>query len=150
MVRGTFSAVLTAALAAACLSPTDEVGDEIHRGAVERWAQVGPPSYSFVLTRVCVCAVTGEPIRIEVLDLVVVSRTYVSDDTPLEPEHHDDFPDVPGLFDLIEEVRQSKPSFFNASYDGTYGFPATVIINITPARTDDDLSLTVTEFTPLN
>lgn len=149
MARRRSLAVLTAALAAACLGPTDEFGDQIHEDAKQRWAQTGPPSYSYVLTRFCVCPVTNEPIRVEVRDLVIVSRTYVSTDAPLEPQHYDDFPDIPGLFDLVDTARKSDPYYFSSSYDQTYGFPANVIINITPSSANDDLQITAVEFTPL-
>ena len=150
MVRGRFLAVLTTALAAGCLGPTDQFSDQIHEDAKQQWATNGPSSYSYVLTRVCLCVVTDEPVKVEVQNGTIVSWTYVNSNTPLEAQYQSDFPDVPGLFEFIEDTRRGNPFYFSASYDQTYGFPATLNLNITASSAADDLQMTATEFTPIN
>lgn len=149
-MRRRFMAVLTTALVGACLGPTDEFSDQIHEDAKQRWAEDGPPSYSYVLTRVCLCAVTDEPVKVEVQNGTIVSWTYVNSNTPLEAQYHNDFPDVPGLFEFIEDTRRQNPFYFSVSYDQTYGFPVTLNLDISASSTNDDLQMTAIEFTPIN
>lgn len=134
---------------AACLD-TSGLGDDVHAAAVALWEQNGPASYSMQVTRTCVCEGPTGPVLVEVQNRVIVSWTDPDTGEPLEAQLQSGYPDVPGLFALIEQVKRQNPAFFQAKYDPTYGFPTIITINVTPSRVDDDLEYAVTEFTPLN
>ncbi len=149
MNRTALCAAALALLALPACSISTEFGEEVFNSARAQWTRTAPAAYSFQLLRSCTCATPKEPIRIEVRNGAVVSRTYTSSSAALEAQFASAYPSVNGLFDLIAEARRQKPVRLNSEYSSTYGYPTTVLIDLDGSRTDDDLILNVTEFTPL-
>ena len=128
------------ALAGACgevTSPEDELS-----AARQRWESWGPASYDLVVRRnFCECSPEMlEPIVIAVRN-GAVSRYHLDDGQPVvEPGLQ--YPDVPGLFDLVEtEMERSYKA--GASYDPVTGAPLGIFVDRTQEGIDDEFGLIV-------
>lgn len=121
--------------------------DQLER-AKERWAQAKLTSYEYVVQRGCFCR-DVDPVRIVVANGQVVARVDTVTGQPVSSSQASFFPDVPGLFALIEDA-YDRADAINVSFDQTYGFPTSAVIDYVKNAADDELSLTAAHLRPVS
>ena len=141
--------LLLAGLAACSDTSGPTPSDLLYASNLAKWNSTGPDSYQMVQTRLCECAVPTEVVLVVVRNKTVESRTYVGSGAPVPPGRADDFPDIPGLFELINRALSGGASAYSTEYDPTYGYPVTLYIDWVQGTLLDDVSYAVTEFTSL-
>jgi hypothetical protein len=141
--------LLLAGLAACSDTSGPAPTDLLYAGNLAKWNSTGPNSYQMVLTRLCECAVPTEVVLVVVRNKSVESRTYVGSGAPVPAGRAADFPDIPGLFELIDRARGGAASAYSTEYDAVYGYPVTLYIDWVQGTLLDDVSYGVTEFTSL-
>jgi hypothetical protein len=96
----------------------------------------------FTVHRACFCGAEGiGPVRVEVVDGIIQSRTYL-DGSPVPSNLEAVFPDVPGLFAMIVETMTRRPAHLSVDYDPQYGFPTKVIVDLSSSVADDEVTYT--------
>jgi Family of unknown function (DUF6174) len=109
-----------------------------------RWALLEISDYEIVIERVCFCPEV-DPVRVRVVDNQVVGRTYLTSGAPVPADRGQFYPDVAGLFDLLEDANRRGASI-NASFDQQYGFPTSAAIDYIKNAIDDEVSIRVADF----
>jgi hypothetical protein len=102
-----------------------------------RWAGAGVDSYQITVRRHCFCGFV-DPVRVTVEDGVIVSRTVVTTGDPVPALLAEYFPDIPGLFTIVEEAAADADDF-ETEFDATYGFPAVISIDWAESYVDDEV-----------
>lgn len=130
---------LGSALVAACLflpgcsdvGPADELS-----AARKRWELWGPATYDVVVSRYCECTQEmAGPVQVSVRNLVVESRRYVSSGEAVREGFAPNFPDVPGLFELIASaIRDGELA--DVEYDAETGLPASIMLDLDGPETN--------------
>jgi uncharacterized protein DUF6174 len=148
MNKAPVSITLLAVLVAAC-SPL--ANSELARNR-ETWQVANVRDYRFELSVVCFCGFTQKmPLAIEVRGGQVVSMTY-NDGTPVEEQERalfQRYETIDALFDYTAGA-MSDADEIHVGYDPTYGYPASLQIDFIKNAADDELSLLVQGFEPLN
>ena len=90
------------------------------------WERRGPDDYSITISRSCECLPgMSEPAVVVVREGVVESRTYVRTGLPVPTEFAGGYPDVEGLFELIEEGLVAEGNGeLSVDYHPAYGYPS--------------------------
>jgi hypothetical protein len=112
-----------------------------------RWESRGVDSYAMTVRPLCFCGFV-EPVRVTVRDGVVVSRIIVATGDVLPTQHASSYPDVPGLFALIERAHEQGADHVDADFDESYGFPTGIWIDWKESWADDEIGYRVAEFEP--
>jgi hypothetical protein len=102
-----------------------------------------------VLTRSCACPTGIEAVTVVVRNKAVESRTFVASGLAVPGARATDFPDIPGLFVLIDRARGGGSVSYSTQYDGTYGYPVSLTIDWVGGTITDDVVYAVSEFTSL-
>jgi len=138
--------LLVVALAAAgCATGPGNRLSELER-ARDRWAAQNISFYTITLQRSCFC---GGPMRVEVrVGEVAVTRTDLDTGEPVSSELAHLFPDIPGLFALVEQEIE-RPAFeLTVEYDPLRGFPKQITVDPIENAVDDEYGYTITGFQP--
>lgn len=143
--------VLLAALLAGCsIFGLDGLGDERDelRDARARWRRADLEDYSYTLERSCFCGMeTIGPVRIVVRGDSVVSRTYTRDGTPVPAQWAAYFGRMEDVFDVIDQAIDRSADDLHTSYHRIIGYLVKADIDYVENAIDDELTLTVSEFT---
>lgn len=132
-------------LALACsISGPDGDADSLARlsDAVERWEASGISNYELAMRRTC-----GECLPASALAVVVTvsggekSVSRATNGEPLE-DSAGIYPDVEGLFDLIEEQVRAGAEI-DVEYDGDLGFPRSISADPVPDAVDDEFGYVI-------
>lgn len=115
------------------------------RAARARWESAGINSYEMTVRRLCFCVLT-DPVRIVVEDGVVISRTVMTTGQPLATREAEYYPDVPGLFAIVEEAIREADDF-DSAFDATYGFPTLISVDWAADYVDDEIVYRTEGFT---
>jgi hypothetical protein len=115
------------------------------RAAQELWQRSGIDSYELTVQRICYC-LSAEPVRVRVENGIVVSRTFASTGDPVPSTYANLYPDVPGLFAIVEEAARDADDL-DVRFDATYGFPAEISIDWYEVAVDDEISYRTESFT---
>lgn len=115
------------------------------RAAHHRWQASGIDSYELIVRRICYC-LSVDPVRVRVVNGVVVSRTFVSTGDPVPSAYAELYPDVPGLFAIVEEAARDADDL-DTRFDATYGFPAEIAIDWNATMVDDEVTYRTETFT---
>ena len=115
------------------------------RAAHARWEGSGIDSYELTVRRVCFCGFV-EPVRVKVVDGVIVSRTIASTGEPVPAVYTSYYPDVPGLFAIVEEAATDAHEF-DAEFDANYGYPTEISIDWIMNVADDEEAYLAETFT---
>ena len=115
------------------------------RAAQERWQSSAIDSYELTVRRICYC-LSVDAVRVTVENGVVVSRTFAATGAPVPSTYADLYPDVPGLFAIVEEAARSADDV-DTRFDATYGFPAEISIDWDEVAVDDEISYRTESFT---
>lgn len=144
---------LLALALAACEAPTAPTDRDQLLQAVARWHAHGGDNYTFEITRGCFCVLGGQSVLVTVQDGSVSSAVYTGSNTPVDQALVAYIPTIPDLFDLIQDALDRRVSTFSASYDPTYGYPTSIVIDYSSLAIDDELNFTtraLTLLTPLS
>jgi Family of unknown function (DUF6174) len=137
-MRRSASAILGAAVAVAvaagCGADHSKLDD-----AQQMWDQADVPSYRLAVSQTCFCPPDFRRTSTSVVrDGKVASRTGET---------------LPGTVEqLFDEARDAIDHADSAdiTYDDRYGYPATIKVDRDKGTTDDEYTLQVTRFTPLD
>lgn len=114
----------------------------------DKWASQGIGHYRFELTISCFCPFFEvNPVTVEVLDGKIVSMTG-ADGQPLPDNFRSEFEQagtVELLFAIAEE-NIANADQVDVTYDATYGFPASIIVDRIELAIDDEISYFVENF----
>lgn len=136
-------------LALGCNTTTDELTDRIHQDAKAAWAANGPASYAMTVNRACICDGPQEPVRVTVQNRAVVSRVVISTSEPVAAGVTSEYPDVPGLFAMVENARRSSAFSIIVEYHQTLGYPTQITLNFNPGSVTDDRAYAISTLDPL-
>jgi hypothetical protein len=111
------------------------------------WQEKGPSAYALTVLRVA----ADEESSVRAVVLHVEAGQIVAG------EYHDTGEvvaaavlarhlTVDGMFDLIRDALNRRVVGISVNYDADYGFPREIIIDYTAQRADDDIYLSVSEF----
>ncbi|HJU66672.1 MAG TPA: DUF6174 domain-containing protein [Gemmatimonadaceae bacterium] len=112
--------------------------------AHDRWERRGIESYELTVTRLCFCVFT-QPVRVKVVDGVVVSRTVVPTGEPVPAPYASDYPGVPGLFAIVQEAARDADEV-HTEFNGTYGYPTKISVDWTKNAVDDEVVYLAEDF----
>jgi hypothetical protein len=113
--------------------------------AAERWHGSGVTDYELTMKRSCGECLPTSALRVTVSvldDMKTVTRA--DDGIPVEAPPGT-YPDVPELFDLIEEMLLAGADV-EAQYDSELGYPRSVAIDPVPGIVDEEFGFVVEEF----
>lgn len=136
------------ALAGACNITGPGDLDDL-REARALWVSQGITDYAYVLQRGCFCTLESiGPVTITVRGGVVESLVYVPSGEPVTMGG-ELWPTMNGLFDLIERAVDGGADEVATVFHADLGYPLTAEIDYIEQAIDDELTLTVSSFTPL-
>jgi hypothetical protein len=130
------------ALGACDDDPVSPLGLVVAKG---RWERANIDRYEMTVLRQCGECPNFHPVRLTISGGVVVSRIDAVTGEQLLWYLADDFPDVPGLFELVEEAARTAHDVA-VTYHPTYGFPTVLSIDWMPDHVDDEVSYRVEDF----
>jgi len=119
-----------------------------------KWERAGIQDYRYELFVSCFCAfVERMPITVEVRGGKTVSMTY-KDGSPLSAEDmqidfFQRFSTLEGLFADLGSGQASKAEGLEVSYDPTYGFVSQMNVDQIQMAADDEYSVQISNFQPL-
>lgn len=121
------------------VDPGNEDRDALDR-ARQRWAAVGPSTYTYLVRRACECLPeTTGPFEVRVVDgqrqAVIRPETGEALEMPLA----DAFPAVEGLFDIIDDALREGAYRVDVDYDRGTGTPLRMSIDYDQALADEEL-----------
>jgi len=128
-------------------------GSELDRSRAV-WERAGIQDYRFNLHIGCFCVFTDlMPLTVEVRGGEVVSMTY-ADGTPVtaddpQREFFMRFATIDSLFAELASGESSKADKVEVTYDPTRGFPATMYVDQIELAADDEYSVEISNFEPL-
>ena len=79
----------------------------------------------------------AQPVVVEVRGGQVVSRTYEATGLPVNPATASWWPDVPGLFQIVEDHIAGGSVQVDVIYDPTFGHPTSIVIDVHLGMADD-------------
>jgi hypothetical protein len=125
--------------AAACDSPfgLGDDRDDILRDNAARWARNGFASYDLVLQQLCFCGFV-DSVRVQVRDGVKVGVEVAATGEPLP--FNQVYPDVPGLFDIVEDAIDRAAHELDVQYHAVLGYPAEIAIDYRQNVADDEVT----------
>ncbi|HUP19228.1 MAG TPA: DUF6174 domain-containing protein [Gemmatimonadota bacterium] len=137
------------ALASCDLLGSDAGRQEALQEARRRWAAQGSADYTLTVRRSCFCGQEAiGPALLRVAGGDVVSRIYTETGDPVPEAWARLFPDVEGLFDVVEDAIERNADRIDVTYDPRFGYPSEVFIDYEERVADEELGLTVLGFTP--
>jgi hypothetical protein len=128
---------------------TDDGRRESLQDARRLWAAQGPADYRLTVRRGCFCGQEAiGPALLRVVDGAVVTRIYLESGDPVPEAWARFFPDVEGLFEVVEDAIERNADHLRVTYHPVYGYPSEVFIDYEERTADEELGLTVLGFTP--
>jgi hypothetical protein len=112
--------------------------------ALARWSSVGPGSYTYTIRRRCFCGFVG-PVRVTVSNGTVTSRIDVDSGLAIDPSFADAYPDVFGLFAILDDAIDRGAFRLEVTYDPSTGVPVDFWIDYSEMVADEELGFTVDE-----
>lgn len=113
--------------------------------AKARWERANIDSYEMTVRRLCGECPDFHPVRLTVSGGVIVSRIDVVTGEPISHQLVDLFPDVPGLFALVDEAA-AQAHDLSVTFHPTYGFPTVISIDWVAEHVDDEVAYRVEDF----
>jgi hypothetical protein len=136
---------MLAVLAGACQTGLDPSENQLIE-ARRVWADSAVASYTMVVTR---SGLQGSPVvvRVTVTQGQVTDRRFVDTGDPVPAADHAKFPNVEGLFDLVQDAFD-RADGVSVSFDSVYGFPISIVIDYVRSSLNDDVTMAITGFAP--
>ena len=111
---------------------------------LDAWRASGPSSYSYTITRSCFCPFT-DPLRVTVTNGVTTAITKAGQ--PAAAEELSFLPKtVPEAFKVVSDNLAAAK--IAVTYDPTFGFPTSIVVDSIANAIDDEFSMTLTDFAP--
>jgi hypothetical protein len=132
---------------AACAPSVD---DRELADARDQWAQQIPDAYELTWQQQCFCtADMVRPIRIRVAGGQIASASFIDDGTAVGEPTRGRLTTVDGVFDMIESAIDANASSVDVDYDATWGYPAAVFVDYNRRTADEELTLELSDFAPI-
>ncbi len=127
----------------------DDLRSEIERSRL-LWSTVEPDSYEYVLERICFCGEEARgPVRVRVENGSIDELRYTMPDLPVDSSLWSLFPDVDGLFDLLENALDRDAAQIDAIFDPDWGIPVDLFIDYSREIADEEVGFVVRELPSL-
>ena len=142
-------AVCTLATALGCadgLGPTDEFQ---LLEARDTWDRVAISSYTYEYRLSCLCdSPAPEFTRIIVEDGEVQGVAPIENPQAVETSIREQFDDIQGLLDFVDQLLGQQPDAFLATYDQDLGFPTLVSVDLDFDRSGDEFTFEARNLVP--
>ena len=139
------AAILALVLASGCIENRLTTPSGQLQTAWSKWALTHPASYQMTYQKLCFCGETRAVI-IVFRNGAIESAKYL-DTGATAPTAG--LPSVDDVFNIINDAVSRNAATINASYDATLGYPVSVFIDYFANAADDELTITISNFTPL-
>jgi hypothetical protein len=90
-----------------------------------------------------------DPVVVEVRSGTVVSRTYEQTGLAVNPQYSYWWPDIEGLFAIIEDAWARNAASIQVAYDPGLGFPQWANIDFDTSLADEEVAFSVRDFRSL-
>lgn len=127
-----------------CGEPTSP-GVELAR-ARQRWSSTEPAAYRLTIQQVCYCSLVQGPVEVVVRDGIVQSRRDVDANRPLDERIADAYPNVEGLFALVDAAHSAGAARVDVTFDPLRGYPRRIDLDYRTNLADDERVVTVLAF----
>lgn len=146
LVRAIRAALCGATAGCGLFGPGSQMGQL--NEARDRWKSQGFTDYQITVDRSCFCVreATGE-VYMVVRNAAVAYRTYVSTGQPVAAQWAELFPDIPGLFRVIEDAIHDADDLV-VRYHPRLGYPESISIDFVVNAIDDEVAYTTVGFQP--
>jgi hypothetical protein len=113
----------------------------------ERWRREGASDYELTLQRICFCPdELTQPVVVTVRDGRIVAVRVAATGRPVDPEYAPVYPDVAGLFWIVEDAIDGEAASIDVEYDPGRGFPVRVDLDYDRGAYDDEMLFAVHGF----
>ncbi len=127
--------------------PIDEQAGQELRMNQEAWAVSGLESYTYTLSRVCLCPQNElGPFEVTVYQRQVAGVEFGGQPIDLDSQA---FYSVPELFELVERAVTDGADHINVEYDGILGYPTRIFIDWDLGAADEETIIAAENLTPL-
>ncbi len=135
------SAMVTLTSCSSMVGPSEELAS-----ARSRWARNAPAAYSMTIRRGCECITEAVgPVTVTVVNGAISAR-YTATGAAVPMSVAGLFPDVEGLFNLIEAAQSQHYYKVDVEYDAERGFPTKISIDQVKQMVDDESFTLVSDF----
>lgn len=135
------SAMFTLTSCSSMVGPREELAS-----ARVKWAQNAPSAYSMKISRGCECLTEAiGPVTVTVVNGAISAR-YTTTGAAVPKNLAALFPDVEGLFNLIETAQKENYYKVDVDYDPEWGFPTRISIDQVKNMVDDESFTLVQDF----
>jgi hypothetical protein len=135
------SALVTSTSCSSMVGPGEQLAD-----ARVRWAERGPDAYSMTVMRGCECLPEVVGPAIVTVENGAISARYASTGAPVPMTYAGAFPNVEGLFDLIEQAQKDNYDDIDVEYDQELGYPIRISLDRDKRAIDDEMGVYVRDF----
>lgn len=136
-------AALGAAAAGVACSDLGPGGDDLLGDVADQrraWESWRPQAYVYEVERLCFCGVEARgPVRVHVVAERVVAQEYVDGGGALAQDASTWFPDVDGLFDILEDAVRRDAHQVQVTWDPVSGAPLDFWIDYDVNVADEEL-----------
>ena len=144
-LSGAIALALTLAATTSCsiTGPSNRSGDEIELARNrQRWASSGIHDYEFDFQRVCFClSEATQRVHIVVRQDAIVSVVRISDGQPASSSVTA-WPRIDDLFLDVQRRLEQRIDRLDVTYDATFGYPRSIVADVTLMAVDDEYTLT--------
>jgi hypothetical protein len=124
--------------------PTLEESQSRLNSSRELWESSGLSSYEIEYRRICFCPpdITS-PVLLVVRNGIIDSRTYAETGEPVGEAVRDLFPEVSGMFDIVQDAIDQQASQVTVTYDSQLGYPVNIRIDYNTMMADEELEFAI-------
>jgi hypothetical protein len=120
------------------------------QAARRRWAATRPEAYEMTVARACYCREeTTAPVVVTVRGGVISGQRYAATGAPVATGNSQAYPDVDGLFTVVEDALRRHADHVSVTYDRQRGFPVSIRIDYETHMADEERAYVVRAFRPL-
>ena len=118
--------------------------------AMAKWERAGLHSYSYRFERNCFCPEEWrKATTVTVVRDSVASARYVEPDAQVPAENIERYQTVGELFAKLQEAIDRKAYHMEITYDPTYGYPTSAMIDYDERMADEEMRFTAGELKPI-
>lgn len=116
----------------------------------QKWASAGVHDYEFDYQLSCFCAPEAtEQVHVVVRGDQLSSVSRTRDGLPALRQYGS-WPTIPALFDDVQRLIDQKSDRLEVTYDPTYGYPRSIVVDVYLQAADDESSQTASNLRPLH
>lgn len=114
------------------------------------WADRRPASYQYVLQISCFCPTQiTSPVQVTVREGLQPELRHIDSDEPVQASFFAQAVPIEGMFAIIQTAQDNRAARLDVRYDPAYGYPSQVAIDGGFEIADDEISYTISQFSPL-